>query len=144
MEKVKVPRVTDAKRIKVETGCGNAYVTVSYLGGTVVECFMHLGKAGGCAIAQGEALLRSISIGLRYGVPVEEYVKQLSGIGCPKQVWDNGELITSCPDAISRVLKRFHVWPGLGGVEETNKGDEQEKAEAAIQELARRREEQGL
>ena len=107
MEKVKRPRSTKSVTTKVKTGCGNAYITASYIGDRVEEVFVHLGKAGGCAIAQSEALCRCISIGLRYGVPLEEYVEQLEGISCPSHLVDEGTEIRSCADGISKVLKSY-------------------------------------
>lgn len=126
MEKAKRPRVVRSVTVRVATGCGNAYVTPTYVNGKLFECFMHLGKAGGCPIAQGEALLRSLSIGLRYGVPVEEYIEQLKGISCPSHAWDNGRHVMSCPDAIARILEEFKVEPELlGGTKpEQHKTDE--------------------
>lgn len=67
--------------------------------------FAALGKAGSCVTAYSEALTRAISLGLKYGVPIEEYVEELKGINCPGHVWSNGEQIMSCADAIAKVLK---------------------------------------
>ena len=107
VEKVRRPKVTDSRTERVVTGCGNAYITVSYIDGKPMEIFVHLGKAGGCAIAQGEALLRCVSVGLRYGVPLEEFVRQLKGISCPSPTLDEGVPIRSCADAIAHVLSKF-------------------------------------
>jgi ribonucleoside-diphosphate reductase alpha chain len=113
VEKVKRPKATDSKTIKLVTGCGNAYITPSFIDGRVQEVFVHLGKAGGCAIAQSEALCRCISIGLRYGVPLADYVEQLRGISCPSRAFDPGEEgkdgvdILSCADGISKVLEKY-------------------------------------
>ncbi len=104
MEKIKRPKVTQSITEKVVTGCGNAYITPSWIDGEVREVFVHLGKAGGCAIAQSEALCRCISIGLRYGIPLEEYVDQLKGISCPSHATHEGVKILSCADGISKVL----------------------------------------
>jgi len=142
MEKTKRPRITEGLVIKVQTGCGSAYVIPSYIDGRLLECFMHLGKAGGCAIAQGEALLRSISIGLRYNVPIEEYIEQLRGIACPNQAWDNGAHVMSCPDAIAKVLTEFKVKPSSTPVTEVK--SEEEVAAEETQRLAEERERQGL
>lgn len=106
-ERVKRPKVTDSKTVKLITGCGNAYVTPSFIDGRVQEVFVHLGKAGGCAIAQSEALCRCISIGLRRGVPLSEYVEQLRGISCPSRAMDEGVDILSCADGISKVLEKY-------------------------------------
>jgi len=118
MEKAKRPRVVRGIVVKVATGCGSAYVTLTYLQGKLFECFMHLGKAGGCPIAEGEALLRSISTSLRYGVPVEEFVEQLQGISCPSHAWDQGKHVRSCPDAVAMVLNEFKMEPATVSEEE--------------------------
>ena len=106
MDKIKRPKVTQSVTEKVATGCGNAYITPSYIDGEVKEVFVHLGKAGGCAIAQSEAMCRCISIGLRYGIPLEEYVEQLRGISCPSPTVDEGVIVKSCVDAIAKTLSK--------------------------------------
>lgn len=141
MEKTKRPRITESLTVKVRTGCGSAYITPTFIDGKLFECFMHLGKAGGCAIAQGEALLRCISIGLRYGVPVEEYVEQLQGIGCPNPAFDNGKHIRSCPDAIAGVLTEFRTKPASIG---TPAKSEDDAAAEQTRLLSEERERQGL
>jgi hypothetical protein len=42
-------------------------------------------------------------------VPLENFVKQLSGIRCPNIAFggEKGETILSCPDAIARILKQY-------------------------------------
>ena len=139
MDKAKRPRVVDGLAIQVITGCGKAYIIPTYIDGKLFECFMHLGKAGGCAIAQGEALLRSISIGLRYGIPVEEYTDQLREIRCPSPAWDNGKQVRSCPDAIAQVLLEYATKPGLVTTSET-----EEEAAKSVQQLSEERERTGL
>ena len=72
--------------------------------GCIVELFAKLGKAGGCATCQLESLTRAITLGLKYGIPVSEYITELEGLKCPIQdVTVEGSL--SCSDAIARVLK---------------------------------------
>ena len=138
MEKIKRPRVVDSLSIKVPTGCGNAYLTTTYVDGKIIECFMHLGKAGGCAIAQGEALLRSISVGLRYGIPVEEYIEQLQNIGCPNPAFTPNGHIRSCPDAVAKVLKEFGTKPAAIPVEAPK--SEEEQAKEVMEQQAKERE----
>ena len=104
-EKRKRPKVTTCESHKVVTGCGNIYITPAWDGDFLIEVFATLGKAGGCAHCQLEAITRAITLGLKYGVPVAEYVEELKGIGCPNQVWDSGRHILSCPDAIAGVLE---------------------------------------
>lgn len=104
MEKRKRPKVTKGFTHRVKTGCGYVYITPNWDGSTLIEVFATLGKAGGCAHAQLEAITRMISLGLRYGIPVEEFVKELKGIRCPSPSLDEGKEILSCPDAIAGVL----------------------------------------
>jgi len=101
------PTTVASVTYKVSVGCGNLYVTLGKdEDGTVIELFARLGKGGTCAICQNEATTRAVSLGLRYGVPPWEYVLQLEGIRCPSASIDEGEKITSCADAIAKVLRK--------------------------------------
>jgi ribonucleoside-diphosphate reductase alpha chain len=75
---------------RVTTGCGHLYITVNSDEQGICELFASLGKAGGCASAQLEAITRLISLALRSGVDVESIVKHLKGIRCPSIAWDSG------------------------------------------------------
>ncbi len=88
------------------TGCGNLYVTINEDDVGIFELFTAMGKAGGCAASQNEAIGRLVSLSLRTGVDAEDVIRQLSGVRCPSPVWKDGEMILSCSDAISRVLKK--------------------------------------
>jgi ribonucleoside-diphosphate reductase alpha chain len=90
---------------RVKTGCGNFYITINKIDGKPVEVLSHIGKAGGCAICQGEAVCRLVSLGLRSGIKPERIIKQLHGIRCPSPTWYEGNQILSCPDAIATALK---------------------------------------
>ncbi len=91
---------------RVETGCGKMYITITDLDGKILEVFTSHGKAGNCASCQTNALAKVISIGLRAGVDVEEYIKTLSDMKCGQPTIDEGTPITSCPDAIANAIKK--------------------------------------
>lgn len=91
---------------RVTTGCGYIYVTVNSDEEGICEVFSHLGKAGGCAVAQLEATCRLISLALRSGIDVASVVKQLKGIRCPSIAWEDGKSVLSCADAIATVLEK--------------------------------------
>jgi ribonucleoside-diphosphate reductase alpha chain len=91
---------------KVRTGCGNLYVTVNEDGeGNLFEIFNHIGKAGGCAASQSEAIGRLVSLALRSGIEPEDVVRQLKGISCHMPVWYQEGKILSCADAIAKAIE---------------------------------------
>jgi len=65
-----------------------------------------MGKGGGCAASQTEAVSRLISLSLRSGIDREQIIKQLKGVRCPNQAWEKGGRIYSCADAIAKALER--------------------------------------
>ena len=109
MEKIERPKIVQTDAEKVETGCGSLYVRVGYVDGRKpIELIASLGKAGGCSNCQNEALTRSITLGLKYGIPVKEYVEELEGILCPlPHMFPKPERILSCADGIAKVLRRY-------------------------------------
>jgi len=109
-EAVLVPRkrakTTTGVTEKVTTGCGNLYVTVNSDEEGICEVFSSLGKTGGCASAQLEAICRLISLALRSRMEVGSIVRQLRGIRCPSIAWEGGKSVLSCADAIASVLEK--------------------------------------
>jgi len=92
---------------KMNTGCGSLYVTINEDEKGIFEVFAAMGKGGGCAASQTEAIGRLISLSLRAGVEKEQIVKQLKGVRCPNQAWEKGGRIYSCSDAIAKAIERY-------------------------------------
>jgi ribonucleoside-diphosphate reductase alpha chain len=103
----KRPKVTRGVTERVNTGCGYIYVTVNFDSKGISEVFSTLGKAGGCAAAQLEAISRLTSVALRSGIDIDSIVKHLRGIRCPSIAWEQGHAILSCADAIASVLEKY-------------------------------------
>jgi len=103
----KRPKVTKGVTERVNTGCGYIYVTVNFDDQGIAEVFSTLGKAGGCAAAQLEAISRLISLALRSEIDIDSVVKHLRGIRCPSIAWEQGHAILSCADAIASVLQKY-------------------------------------
>jgi ribonucleoside-diphosphate reductase alpha chain len=100
------PTVTSGRTYKMVTGCGNLYVTINQDDKGLCEVFTHIGKAGGCAAAQSEAVSRMVSLALRSGVDVDSVIKQLGGIRCASPRISQDGTIMSCPDAIGKALSK--------------------------------------
>ncbi|MBC8277527.1 MAG: vitamin B12-dependent ribonucleotide reductase [FCB group bacterium] len=100
------PRTTRGITERVNTGEGVLYITINEDLEGMCEIFTSLGKNGGNAAAQSEAISRLISLCLRCGIDTKSIIKQLKGIAGPNPVWDDGQLILSTPDAIGKVLER--------------------------------------
>ncbi|MGC8796582.1 vitamin B12-dependent ribonucleotide reductase [Thermodesulfovibrio sp.] len=102
----KRPEVLKGVTRLMKTGCGNLYVTINKdEESKPFEVFTNIGKAGGCAASQAEAIGRLISLALRSGIEPEEIIKQLKGISCHAHVWCSSGKITSCSDAIAKAIE---------------------------------------
>lgn len=101
------PSVTFGYTEQIQTGEGTLYLTINEDNIGLCEVFCSIGKQGGAAAAQSEAIGRLISLALRSNVDPQQIVKQLKGIMGPNPVWHEGDLIRSIPDAIGRGLERY-------------------------------------
>jgi ribonucleoside-diphosphate reductase alpha chain len=102
---------------KMTTGCGSLYVTINEDEHGLFEVFAAMGKGGGCAASQTEAVSRLISLALRSGIDREQIIKQIKGVRCPNQAWEKGGRIYSCADAIAKALERH------SGIDHVKNGD---------------------
>jgi ribonucleoside-diphosphate reductase alpha chain len=106
----KRPEVIKGTTRLMKTGCGNLYVTINEdEEGHLFELFTSMGKAGGCAASQSEAIGRLVSLAFRTNVEPDEIVKQMKGISCHSPIWHDGGRILSCSDAIANALEKYHV-----------------------------------
>lgn len=101
------PEITQGYTQKIETGCGHMYVTINSDEFGACEIFIQMGKVGGCASAQLEAIARLASLALRSNLKVESLVRQLKGIRCQSPMWNKGKMITSCGDAVGHALEQY-------------------------------------
>jgi len=92
---------------RIKTGEGTLYITINEDEQGLCEVFTTIGKAGGNAAAQSEAISRLISLALRSGVNPQSIVRQLKGISGPNPTWEDGRLILSTPDAIGKALDDY-------------------------------------
>ncbi|MCL5966337.1 MAG: TSCPD domain-containing protein [Deltaproteobacteria bacterium] len=93
---------------EMKTSCGKLYITMNRDEKGLFEIFNQMGKAGGCAASQSEAIGRLVSLALRSGVKPGEIIKQLKGISCHLPAWGgNGGKILSCADAVAKAVEWY-------------------------------------
>lgn len=97
-EKKKRPDTLVGQTYKIETNAGNLFLTVNSHEEKPFEVFVRVGKTGGDVMCLCETLGRLVSLTLRYGLPKDEIIQQLKGVG------GEGLLIPTVPDAIAKAL----------------------------------------
>ncbi len=102
------PAVLRGVTRKTVSPLGTMYVTINEDDkGRPFEVFAALGKAGGAAMADAEAIGRLISLALRSGVSIREVWQQLRGISCDRAVGFGENKVLSMPDAIAQAIERY-------------------------------------
>jgi ribonucleoside-diphosphate reductase alpha chain len=93
---------------KMISPLGDIYVTINEdETGKPFELFATLGKAGGAAMADVEAVGRLISLALRSGIALTEVHQQLRGISCDRAVGFGPNKVLSVPDAIAQAIELY-------------------------------------
>jgi ribonucleoside-diphosphate reductase alpha chain len=94
--------------IRKETPLGTMFVAINEdEKGQPFEVFVTLGKAGGSAMADAEAMGRLISLALRSGIPLAQVHRQLRGISSDRAVGLGPHKVLSVPDAIGLALEEW-------------------------------------
>lgn len=102
------PSVLRGHTRKIESPLGSMYVTINEdEQGRPFEVFVALGKAGGAAMADAEAIGRLISLGLRSGISLRDIYQQLRGISSDRAVGLGPSKVLSTPDGIAQVIERY-------------------------------------
>ena len=106
--KRKRPDMLRGRTMKMSSPLGDLYVTINEdVTGHAFEVFCTLGKAGGAATADAEAIGRLISLGLRSGIPIPAVRDQLRGISSDRAVGLGPGKVLSLPDAIGQALESY-------------------------------------
>jgi ribonucleoside-diphosphate reductase alpha chain len=102
---------------RLETPLGTMFVNITEDDkNQPFEVFITLGKAGGSAMADAEAMGRLISLALRSGIPIMQVHKQLRGISSDRAVGLGPNKVLSVPDAIGIALEQW--WRDKQGVQQ--------------------------
>ena len=112
------PPMLRGRTFKMSSPLGDCYVTINEdQDGRAFEVFCTLGKAGGAATADAEAIGRLISLALRSGIPLPAVRDQLRGISSDRAVGVGPTKVLSLPDAIGQALEKYTA--EKDGVQET-------------------------
>ena len=102
------PSMLKGRTIKMDCPLGDLYVTINEDDtGRPFEVFCTLGKAGGAAMADSEAIGRLVSLSLRSGIPITAVRDQLRGISCDRAVGIGANKVLSAPDAIAQAIDHY-------------------------------------
>jgi len=99
------PKVLKGWTYQMQTGCGPLYITVNEDNTGLFELFTTMGKAGGCAASQSEAIGRMVSLAWRSGLQARQVIKQLQGISCHSPSGFGENKVLSCADAVAKAIQ---------------------------------------
>lgn len=112
------PKVLKGWTYQMQTGCGPLYVTVNEDTTGLFELFTTMGKAGGCAASQSEAIGRMVSLAWRSGIQARQVIKQLQGISCHSPSGFGENKVMSCADAVAKAIQSHMSANGGAAVKE--------------------------
>ena len=98
------PKALQGFTYQMSTGCGPLYVTINADEDGLFELFTTMGKAGGCAASQCEAIGRMVSLAWRHNIGASEIIKQLQGISCHQPNGFGENQVFSCSDAVAKAI----------------------------------------
>ncbi|HIF08058.1 MAG TPA: vitamin B12-dependent ribonucleotide reductase [Gemmatimonadetes bacterium] len=102
------PSMLRGRTLKIISPLGDCYVTINEdEAGRPFEVFCTLGKAGGAATADAEAVGRLMSMALRSGIPISAVRDQLRGISSDRAVGVGPNKVLSLPDTIGQAIERY-------------------------------------
>ncbi len=102
------PQILSGYTVKKASPLGDLYVTLNEdEEGVPFEVFCAVGKAGGAANADMEAIGRLISLALRHGIDLNEVRDQLRGISCDRAVGFGPYKVLSGPDGIAQAVDQY-------------------------------------
>ena len=99
------PKALKGWTYQMQTGCGPLYITINEDNTGLFEVFTTMGKAGGCAASQCEAIGRMVSLAWRSGIQGRSVVKQLLGISCHSPTGFGDNKVLSCSDAVGKAIQ---------------------------------------
>ncbi|MBN2255769.1 MAG: vitamin B12-dependent ribonucleotide reductase [Deltaproteobacteria bacterium] len=112
------PKVLQGWTYQMQTGCGPLYVTLNENSTGLFELFTTMGKAGGCAASQNEAIGRMVSLAWRSGIQARQVIKQLQGISCHSPSGFGESKVLSCADAVAKAIQSHMAANGHDTVNE--------------------------
>ena len=102
------PQMLKGRTMKMNSPLGDLYVTINEDDtDRPFEVFCTLGKAGGAAMADSEAIGRLVSLALRSGISIAAVRDQLRGISCDRAVGVGPNKVLSAPDAVAQAIDHY-------------------------------------